>query len=73
MLRIPRYQGRRGHPIVFGRPIVEEMLALTGQATARDVVHRRIDGAGYVDVEDPGILADIDDPAAYRALTGGDQ
>ena len=25
----------------------------------------------YVDVEDAGILADVDDPEAYRSLTGG--
>jgi molybdenum cofactor cytidylyltransferase len=71
LLRIPRYGGRRGHPIAFGRALAAELLALPAGATARDAVHAHLSDAEYIDVDDPGVLADIDDPAAYRALTGG--
>jgi molybdenum cofactor cytidylyltransferase len=71
LLRIPLYRGKRGHPIAIGRPLLEELLDLPDGMTARDVVYRHLDAAQWVDVDDPGILADIDDPAAYRALTGG--
>jgi hypothetical protein len=32
------------------------------------VVARHLDRARWVDVDDPGILDDVDDPAAYRRL-----
>jgi molybdenum cofactor cytidylyltransferase len=71
LLRVPTHEGRRGHPIVIGRPLIDELLALPAGMTARDVVHRHLDAAETIEVPDPGILADIDDPAAYRALVGG--
>lgn len=71
LLRIPRYSGRRGHPILIGRPLLGEFLALAGSSTARDVVHSHLEQVEHVDVEDPGIIADIDDMADYSALSGG--
>ena len=70
LLRVPRYQGRRGHPIWFSRELIPEFLALGNDGAARDVVHRHRDRTGFLDLDDPGIVADIDDPAAYRALIG---
>jgi molybdenum cofactor cytidylyltransferase len=68
LLRVPRYQGRNGHPIWFSRALIPEFLALAESGAARDVVHAHAAEIEYLDVEDPGVLADIDDPAAYRAL-----
>jgi molybdenum cofactor cytidylyltransferase len=67
-LRIPRYAGRRGHPIVFSAALIPEFLGLPVTGTARDVVTRHARESAYMDVDDPGILADIDDPDAYRRL-----
>jgi len=67
-LRIPRYTGRRGHPILFSRILTHEFLALPGTAAARDVVNRHATESAYVDVDDSGVLADIDDAAAYVRL-----
>ena len=69
LLRIPRYHSRRGHPIFFSRALIPEFLALAPGATAKDVVHAHAADTDFLDLDDPGILADIDDPAAYRALT----
>ena len=65
---IPRYGDQRGHPVFAARSIASEILALPADAQARDVVHRHISETVYVDVDDPGILADIDDLSAYREL-----
>jgi CTP:molybdopterin cytidylyltransferase MocA len=65
---IPRYQGKRGHPVFATRAVADEILALPATAQARDVVHRHIDHTQYIDVTDPGILTDVDDPAAYRQM-----
>jgi molybdenum cofactor cytidylyltransferase len=70
LIRVPRYEGRRGHPIWFSRQLIAEFLALAETATARDVVRRHAVETEFVDTDDPGILADIDDAEAYRKLTG---
>ncbi len=70
LLRIPRYRGRRGHPIWFSSSLIPEFLALPEDGAAKDVVHLHAAETLFVDVDDPGILVDIDDPASYRALMG---
>lgn len=70
-LRIPRFGGRRGHPIWISKPLVPEFLSLPASASARDVIMHHEQEIAYVDVDDPGILADVDDPAAYARLIAG--
>jgi molybdenum cofactor cytidylyltransferase len=70
LLRVPRHDGRRGHPIWFSRELVPEFLALPDTGAARDVVRAHAADTQFLDLDDPGILADIDDPAAYGRLTG---
>jgi molybdenum cofactor cytidylyltransferase len=68
LVRVPRYRGRRGHPVWFSRELIPEFLALPDGAAARDVVHAHAERTGFLDLDDPGIVADIDDPEAYRGL-----
>jgi len=70
LLRVPRCQGRRGHPIWISPTLIPEFLALPKDGAARDVVRRHAAETEFIDVNDPGILADIDDPEAYRSLIG---
>jgi molybdenum cofactor cytidylyltransferase len=67
-MAIPSFQGRRGHPIHFHRDLIAEFLALPADSQAKLVVSRHGGDIGYAEVDDPGILSDIDDPAAYRRL-----
>jgi CTP:molybdopterin cytidylyltransferase MocA len=70
-LWIPRFQGRRGHPIRIAKFLVPEFLALPAGASAREVVTRHAGEIAYIDVDDPGIAADVDDRAAYASLLAG--
>jgi molybdenum cofactor cytidylyltransferase len=70
LVRVPRYRSKRGHPIWFSRELTAEFLALSADSPARDVVARHVDRTEYLDLDDPGILADIDSPEDYRALIG---
>jgi molybdenum cofactor cytidylyltransferase len=70
VIAIPRHRGRRGHPMYFHRSLIQEFLDLPANSQAREVVHRHTAAIRYLDVDDPGILADIDDPAAYQRLIG---
>jgi len=67
-LRIPRYGGRRGHPIFFTQGLIREFLALPVNSSAKEVVTRHAPEIGYVDVDDPGVITDVDDAEAYRRL-----
>lgn len=73
LVRVPRYRGERGHPVWFASELIPEFLALPEGAAARDVVRAHADRTEFLDLEDPGILADIDDPQAYRDLMGAAQ
>jgi molybdenum cofactor cytidylyltransferase len=67
---IPRYQGQRGHPVFADPALLADFLALPLTAQAKDIVHANVPRTEYVDVDDSGILADIDDRAAYEQLVG---
>jgi molybdenum cofactor cytidylyltransferase len=69
LLRVPRYAGQRGHPIWFSARLIPEFLALPESGAAREVVRGHTAETEFLDLEDPGVVADIDDPAAYRELT----
>jgi molybdenum cofactor cytidylyltransferase len=70
-LRIPRFGGRRGHPIWISQSLVPECLALPAASSAKELVTQHAAEIAYIDVDDPGILVDVDDPAAYASLLAG--
>jgi molybdenum cofactor cytidylyltransferase len=70
LMRVPRHAGRRGHPIWFSRELAPEFLTLPETGMARDVVRAHEADTQVLDVDDPGVLADIDDPIEYIRLTG---
>ena len=70
LVRVPRHAGHRGHPIWFSRDLITEFLALPENGAAREVVRSHTAQTEFLDVDDAGILADIDDAAAYGRLTG---
>jgi molybdenum cofactor cytidylyltransferase len=69
LVTVPAHGGRHGHPVLIARPLIAELLALPPHAQASDVIHRYADRTSYVEVPDPAILTDVDDPAAYAELT----
>lgn len=65
---IPRCGGRRGHPVLFDASVVSEFLALPPDSDARELVHRYRARTVYADVDDAGVLRDVDDPQDYADL-----
>ena len=57
-----RASGTRGHPVGFAPALREELLAIRGDEGARSVIQRHRDSVRLVEVDDPGILRDIDRP-----------
>ena len=66
---MPRFEGRRGHPVLISQTVVKQLLALPPGAAARDVIRSHNATVLYVDVNDPAILMDVDTPEDYRALS----
>ena len=67
-IAIPRLAGRRGHPVLLQPDIAREFLAEPLTSKVRDVIDRHAARIRYVDVADPGICDDVDDPEIYLAL-----
>ncbi len=65
---LPSFQGRHGHPVVIARPLIAELLALTPQAQASEVVHRYRSRTSSIEVDDLAVVTDVDDPTAYAEL-----
>ncbi len=60
MIAAPSYGGQRGHPVGFARALREELLDLRGDQGAREVLERHKNELVTFEVDDPGILIDID-------------
>jgi molybdenum cofactor cytidylyltransferase len=61
-----QYQGRRGHPVAFGSELFSELVRLSGDEGARRVLARFPGQA--VEVDDPGVLLDMDTEADLASL-----
>ena len=60
---VARFCGRRGHPVIFDRSVFVELMAAPEREGARVVVNADPQRVRYVDVEDPGVVLDLDTPA----------
>jgi molybdenum cofactor cytidylyltransferase len=60
---VARHDGRRGHPVLFGRSTFGEILAAPENQGARVVVNADPGRVVYLDVDDPGVVLDLDTPA----------
>ncbi len=67
-LVIPRYAGKRGHPVIVGREIAREFVAEPPTSKLSDLINRNSALIQYLDLDDPGVCDDIDDPQVYREL-----
>lgn len=60
----PAFNGQRGHPVGFAASLADELIALSGDSGAREVLRRH--PPQLVAVDDPGVLLDIDTPASLQ-------
>lgn len=62
----PRFAGRMGNPVIFGSVFKSQLLSLRGDRGARSIIGDNIRNLSLIDVEDPGVLHDIDRPSDVR-------
>jgi molybdenum cofactor cytidylyltransferase len=63
-----QHRGRRGHPVGFGAELFSELVMLKGDEGARRLLARYPTAA--VELDDPGVLFDIDTLAVARQRIG---
>lgn len=71
LIVVPRFHGRRGHPVIFSRALFPELLAAPPDQGAKPVVHAHRDETLEIDTEEEGVLIDIDTPEEYRRHVRG--
>lgn len=59
-LAAPVYRGQRGHPIGFARSFQPALIALDGDSGGRHILERHAQELRLIQVDDPGVLFDID-------------
>lgn len=67
-IAVPTHEGRRGHPVLFGRTVFEELLAAPADEGARAVVHKEPRRVLEVPVDDAAVLEDFNTPEDYKGL-----
>src|SRR5271170_129136 len=65
---IPLYRGFRGNPVLLDRSVFHEVMALDGDIGCRAIFGNHLEGIVKVEVEDVGILLDIDNKDDYERL-----
>lgn len=64
------YQGRHGHPVVFAPSLFGELRRADRAFGARMVLRAHADAILNVEVEDEGVVIDLDDPDDYARAFG---
>ena len=60
---VPRYLGKKGHPVLFPRALLAEIGI---EPTMRDILRKHPGDVRMVDIYDEGVVIDMDTPEDYR-------
>ncbi len=62
----PRYKGKRGHPVALPMALKDEIRTTASSLNLHQVIKRHPDLSVDLDVDDPGIVRDVDRPEDIR-------
>jgi len=65
---LPRYRAQRGHPVLIDKSLAEQCLWLDHDRPLKEMIYQNESSIKYVDVDDAGILADMDTPEDYEKI-----
>jgi molybdenum cofactor cytidylyltransferase len=63
---VPKFHGKRGHPVIFSRELFAELLSAPADQGAKAVVNAHRADTLEVETEEAGIALDIDTPELYQ-------
>ena len=67
---IPTCQGTRGNPVLFDRSVFPQLEGIHGDVGAKAVVRRNAADVLEVEVDDVGVLVDLDTPSDVASRAG---
>src|SRR5271156_5046828 len=70
LIVLPKYHGRRGHPVLFAAGLYEELLAAPLVVGARQVVWNHAAEVMEVETEEEGVILNLNDPETVRKAIG---
>jgi molybdenum cofactor cytidylyltransferase len=65
-LTIPVFDGKRGHPVVYDIAAIHAAFSLKKNQTAKELQQIFSKETTFVEVEDEGVVRDIDTPEDYQ-------
>jgi molybdenum cofactor cytidylyltransferase len=68
---VPTYRGKRGNPVLLARRYFAEMQRLSGDTGARQLLGQHHDAVAEVEMEDDGVLIDVDSPDKLVKVRAG--
>ena len=68
---VPTYHGKRGNPVLWGRRYYQEMMEVRGDVGAKHMIGDYEEHVIEVEVDDAGVVADLDTPESYAMLVSG--
>jgi len=69
---VPVHRGKRGNPVLWARRHWTRMQAVEGDRGARTLLLERAEEVEEVEVDDPGVLRDVDHPGALPTPSSRD-
>ena len=67
-LIVPVFQGKTGHPVLIAKEFFPELFKLQGDVGAKQIIRENEKQVFFLNVNDPGIYLDIDEPHTYAKL-----
>ena len=67
-IAIPRYQEKRGNPVLFDRSLLPRLCDASGDVGGRALFKKHHDDIAWLDVEDAAVLRDVDTPEDWEKL-----
>ena len=65
----PEHNGKRGHPLLAGRSLIDAFLAAPARANAREIKHAHAQLIESIPVPDSLLSVDVNTPEEYAALS----
>ena len=63
---VPKFHGKRGHPVIFSNALFDEILSAPTEEGAKAVVNAHRAETLEIETEEDGIAVDIDTPELYQ-------
>jgi molybdenum cofactor cytidylyltransferase len=63
---VPTFRGEKGHPVIFHRRYLKELLTLRGDVGGRSIMEKHVEDVRSVRVKSKGVIKDIDTWEDYR-------